>query len=96
VIDSILRGLRQPEYIVVPAKWEAVCEGVIKQERVITHGRVAAGGKVTIERIRTNGGVWIAISVELKRPSANCRVRPAAVASLNSSASAPTAVLELV
>jgi len=60
--------------IVVSAKWEAVCEGVIKQERIITHGRVAAGGKITIERSITNGGVGIAISVELERLSANCRV----------------------
>ena len=60
--------------IVVPAKWEAVCKEVIKQERIITHGRVAAGGKVTIERSIANGGVWIAISVELERLGANCRV----------------------
>src|SRR6266496_13538 len=60
--------------IIVPAKWEAVCEDVIKQGCVITHGRVAAGYKVIIERSITNGGVWIAISVELERLSANCRV----------------------
>ena len=34
--------------IVVPAKWEAGGGRVIKQERVITHGRVAAGDKVTL------------------------------------------------
>src|SRR5215469_6813944 len=60
--------------VVVPAKWETMCEKVIKQERVITHGRVAAGSKVIIERSITNGGVWIATSVELERLSANCRV----------------------
>jgi hypothetical protein len=56
------------------AKWKVLCEEAIKQERVITHGRVAASGKVTIERSITNGGVWIAISVELECLSANCRV----------------------
>jgi len=61
--------------IVVPAKWEAVCERVIKQERIITDGRVAAGGKITIERSITNGGVWIAISVELERLDTNGGVR---------------------
>src|SRR5438552_4514740 len=60
--------------IVVPAKWEAVCGEVIKQERGITDGRVAAGDKVVIERSITNGGVWIAINVKLERLSANCRV----------------------
>jgi len=56
------------------AKWKVLCEEAIKQERVITHGRVVASGKVTIERSITNGGVWIAISVELECLSANCRV----------------------
>jgi hypothetical protein len=48
-----------------------VCGDVIKQERVITDGRVAAGDKVIIERSITNGGVWIAISVELEGLNAN-------------------------
>src|SRR4030095_12847494 len=47
---------------------------VIKQERVITNGRVASGGKVILERCVTNGGIWIAISVELECLGSTCRV----------------------
>src|SRR5204863_443028 len=60
--------------IVEEAKWEAVCEEVIKQERATTHGRVAAGDNVIPQRARPRGSVSDPINVKLKRCSANCGI----------------------
>jgi len=54
---TVIKERAGADSIVVPAQWETVCQFTIKQERVITNGRV-----------------WTPISVELERPSANCRV----------------------
>src|SRR5262249_59116468 len=71
---TVIKERSGADTVVVPAKWEAVCQRAIKQERVITHGSVAASGKVTIERGIANGGGWISVGVGLERLNVHCRV----------------------
>src|SRR4029077_20190040 len=71
---NVIKKCTGADTIVVPAKREAVCDEAIKQECIITDSRTASGSEVILERSITNGGVRIAVSVELERLSANCCV----------------------